>query len=107
MPYSSSSSSLPVSTNECTVSLSMAELPVNTAAPAFVTATGTLPIRAAQTAVFEPPSPPSASAIYLRRSLRARATTLSALKPNSFSSTLAGADAPKWSMPMTSPAWPT
>ncbi len=47
------------------------------------------------------------SAIYLASSLRARATTLSALKPNSFSSTLAGADAPKWSMPITSPAWPT
>src|ERR1700760_2218573 len=66
MPYSSNTS-LPVSTNECTASLSIAELPVNAAAPALVVATSTLPISAAQTADFEPSSPPSGSASAMSR----------------------------------------
>jgi hypothetical protein len=67
IPYSSRSS-LPVSTHECTASLSIAELPVNAAAPVLVTATSTLPTNAAQTAVREPAPPPpgSASAISVR-----------------------------------------
>lgn len=38
---------LPMSTNECTDSLSIAELPVHAAAPAFVNATSRLPTSAA------------------------------------------------------------
>ena len=46
MPYSSSTS-LPVSTSECTASLSIEELPVTAAATALVPATSKLPISAA------------------------------------------------------------
>src|SRR5689334_10772525 len=54
MPYSMTTS-LPLSTSECTPSLSMAELPVKAAAPNFVSATSTLPASAAHTTNLDEP----------------------------------------------------